>query len=69
MGLAVVTKAAGGLPVVDMLGVKPGAAVTEAANGYGIAVTKVSAYGVPVNYVSVGIALAAEEEEIWPRVP
>lgn len=67
MGWAVVTKASGGLPVVDMLGVKRGMPVTEAANGFGIAVTKVAAYGVPVNYVSVSIQAAQEDEASWPR--
>jgi hypothetical protein len=44
MGLAVVTVASGGMPVVDVTATKPalGVAVTEAANGRGIAVTKVT---------------------------
>jgi hypothetical protein len=58
MGVAVVTVASGGLPVVDvtpiasMTPIKYGLAVTEAANKYGIAVTKVvGAPGLPVIYV------------------
>lgn len=43
MGLAVVTVAAGGLPVCDVTATtKAGMPVTEAANGYGVAVTKVA---------------------------
>lgn len=53
MGLAVVTVAAGGLPVVDVTATKPllGKPVTEAANGKGIAVTKVASLGMPVTFV------------------
>lgn len=57
MGLAVVTVAAGGMPVVDVgadatMTKKSGMPVTEAANGMGIAVTKVVGKpGVPVIYV------------------
>ena len=54
MGQPVVTVAAGGLPVVDVTSVAPktGLPVTEAANGYGIAVTKVVGKpGLPVVYV------------------
>lgn len=54
MALAVVTVAAGGLPVVDVTATKPllGMPVTEAANGYGIAVTKVAnGTGMPVTFV------------------
>jgi hypothetical protein len=55
MGLAVVTVASGGMPVVDVTAVAPktGTPVTEAANGRGIAVTKRTAAqgGVPVVYV------------------
>ena len=57
MGMAVVTVAAGGLPVVDvtpiasMTPIKYGTPVTEATNGRGVAVTKVAAYGVPVVFV------------------
>jgi len=53
MGQPVVTVAAGGLPVVDVTSVAPktGLPVTEAANGYGIAVTKVVGKpGLPVVY-------------------
>ena len=54
MGLAVVTVASGGLPVVDVTSTTPktGMAVTEASNGRGIAVTKVVGKpGLPVTYV------------------
>jgi hypothetical protein len=54
MGMPVVTVAAGGMPVVDVTATKPllGMPVTEAANKYGLAVTKVAAYGLPVTFVS-----------------
>jgi hypothetical protein len=56
MGLAVVTVASGGLPVVDVTGTAPGLGVpvTEAGNGLGLAVTKVTLPrdGVPVTYVA-----------------
>ena len=44
MGLAVVTVATGGLPVVDVTATKPGLGVpvSEAANGFGVRVTKVT---------------------------
>ena len=54
MGLPVVTVAAGGLPVVDVTATTPkfGVPVTEAANGRGIAVTKVVGKpGMPVTFV------------------
>jgi hypothetical protein len=55
MGLAVVTVAAGGIPVVDVTATTPklGLPVTEAAGGRGIAVTKVTTAkgGLPVTYV------------------
>jgi len=57
MGMPVVTVAAGGMPVVDvtpiasMTPIKYGTPVTEAANGKGVAVTKVPKYGMPVIYV------------------
>ncbi|HXK16759.1 MAG TPA: hypothetical protein VNG33_03060 [Polyangiaceae bacterium] len=55
MGMPVVTVAAGGLPVVDVTAVAPklGVPVTEAANGRGIAVTKVTGGkpGLPVIFV------------------
>ena len=56
MGLAVVTVASGGLPVVDVTATTPGLGVpvTEAANGLGIPVTKVTLPkgGLPVTYVA-----------------
>ena len=54
MGMAVVTKASGGMPVVDVTATTPklGVPVTEAANGRGIAVTKVVGKpGMPVTFV------------------
>jgi hypothetical protein len=61
MTLIVVTVASGGLPVVDMsLTVTPaphlGIRVKEAANGRGIAVTKVTQpkHGMAVTYVTTG---------------
>ena len=53
MGIAVITVAAGGLPVVDVSATtKVGLPVTEAANGRGVAVTKVVGKpGMPVVYV------------------
>lgn len=55
MGLAVVTVAAGGIPVVDVTATTPklGVPVTEAANGKGIPVTKMTLPkgGIPVTYV------------------
>lgn len=58
MAMAVVTVASGGLPVVDVTASKPalGAPVSEAANGRGVAVTKVTPViggigGRPVTYV------------------
>lgn len=54
MGMPVVTVASGGMPVVVVtLAVAPKAAtpVTEAANGFGRAVTQVAANGMPVIYV------------------
>lgn len=54
MGLAVVTVAKGGLPVVDNTAAtfKSGIPVAEAANGFGVPVTKVTTGGLPVMYVS-----------------
>lgn len=55
MAIAVITKAAGGLPVVDVTATKPGLGmpVTEVTNGYGIAVTKVVGKpGLPVTFVA-----------------
>jgi hypothetical protein len=55
MGLAVVTVASGGIPVVDVTATFPkfGMPVSEAASGYGVPVTKVTAPlpGLPVTYV------------------
>jgi hypothetical protein len=54
MALPVVTVASGGLPVVEVTLTTPGLgrAVSEAANGRGVAVTKVASGGVPVTYVT-----------------
>ena len=61
MGLAVVTVASGGLPVVDVTAIAPkrGLPVTEAANGRGVAVTKVTGGkpGMPVVYVAATLQL------------
>lgn len=60
MGLAVVTVASGGLPVVDVTAIAPkrGLPVTEAANGRGVAVTKVTGRpGLPVVYVAATLQL------------
>ena len=58
MGLSVVTVASGGMPVVDvtpiasMTPIKYGLPVTEATNGYGVAVTLVTGKpGLPVIFV------------------
>ena len=54
MAKAVVTVAAGGLPVVDVTATsKNGLPVSEAANGFGLRVTKVTAPapGLAVSYV------------------
>jgi hypothetical protein len=52
MPIPVVTVAKGGLAVIDVTATKPnlGLPVTEAANGFGTPVTKVTTYGVPVTY-------------------
>ena len=52
MGLAVVTVASGGMPVTDVTAVAPKAGLPVIEAGYGIAVTKVANYGMPVVYVS-----------------
>jgi len=54
MGMPVVTVASGGLAVVDNTSAtyKSGIAVTEAANGFGRAVTKVASGGMPVMYTA-----------------
>ena len=63
MAIAVVTKASGGLPVIDVTATKPGLGVpvTEATNGRGIAVTKVGVAigGLPVTYVAATIQAAS----------
>lgn len=56
MGLAVVTVASGGMPVVDVTATKPalGMPVTESTSApakFGIPVTKVAAGGIAVTYV------------------
>ena len=55
MAIAVVTTASGGMPVIDVTATEPGLGVpvTEATNGRGIAVTKVSLAigGLPVTFV------------------
>ena len=55
MGIAVVTVASGGMPVIDVTATTPklGVPVTEATNGRGIAVTKVTLPkgGLPVTFV------------------
>jgi hypothetical protein len=53
MGLPVVTVAAGGLPITESL--VGGTPVTESTNGYGVAVTKVAALGLPVVFETIGI--------------
>jgi len=66
MGVAVVTVAAGGLPVIDVTATKPalGVPVTEAVNGRGIPVTKVSLAvgGVPVTYVATTLQREATSD-------
>lgn len=44
MGMPVVTVASGGMPAVDVTATKPnlGLPVTEAANGFGVAITLVT---------------------------
>jgi hypothetical protein len=61
----VVTKASGGIPVVDVTAVAPlrGLPVTEAANGFGVAVTKVAVYGWPVVYVAPPLLRTAQSDE------
>jgi len=62
MALPVVTVASGGRPVVDVTASKPlnGRPVTEATNGFGIAVTKVTPAigglaGLAVTYVTSSV--------------
>jgi phosphoglycerate dehydrogenase-like enzyme len=53
MGMPVVTVASGGMPVIDVSATtKKGLPVSEAANGFGRAVTKVAIGGIPVVYVT-----------------
>lgn len=62
MGLAVVTVAAGGLPVVDVTATTPrlGLSVSEAANGRGVPVTKVVGKpGLAVTFVTSSAVMAA----------
>ncbi len=56
MGQPVVTVATGGLPVVDVTSSLRGTPVTEAANGYGLRVTKVASGATPVVYETIGVA-------------
>jgi hypothetical protein len=59
MALPVTTVAAGGLPVVDVTATTPllGTPVSEAANGRGTAVTKVTGKpGLPVTFVVPTVA-------------
>lgn len=59
MGMPVVTVAAGGIPVVDVSATTgKGTPVSEAVNGFGRAVTKVAAYGMPVVYVTAPLMRA-----------
>ena len=52
MGVPVVTVATGGIPVTDVTAtLKIGLPVSEAANGRGVAVTKIASGGRPVVYV------------------
>jgi hypothetical protein len=61
MGMSVVTVAAGGMPVVDVSATtKTGMPVSEAANKFGVAVTKVALYGMPVVYVSPPLVREAD---------
>jgi hypothetical protein len=63
MALPVVTKASGGIAVVDVTATKPGLGVpvVEATNGRGTAITKVSVAvgGLPVVFVSASIQAAS----------
>ena len=67
MGVAVITVASGGMPVVDNTAAafKSGMPVTEAVAGsggikYGIAVTKVANGGIPVMYVTAPLTRAGD---------
>jgi phosphoglycerate dehydrogenase-like enzyme len=64
MGWPVVTVASGGMPVIDVSATtKNGMPVSEAANGFGRAVTKVTIGGIPVVYVSPPL-LRADDGEV-----
>lgn len=64
MGMPVVTAASGGLPVVDVSATtKIGRPVSEAANGYGIRVTKVAVYGMPVVYTSPPLLRGTDDNQ------
>ncbi len=65
MGMPVVTVASGGMPVIDVSATTgKGVPVSEAVNGFGRAVTKVAAYGMPVVYVTTPLlAEAASQSE------
>lgn len=58
MGVAVVTVASGGMPVVDVTSIAPrtGLPVTEASNGRGLRITKVAKFGIPVVFETIGVA-------------
>jgi hypothetical protein len=62
MGMPVVTVASGGMPVIDVSATtKNGLPVSEAASGFGRAVTKVSTGGIPVVYVSPPLLRGGDE--------
>jgi hypothetical protein len=66
MGMAVVTVASGGLPVVDVTATTPklGLPVTEATNGRGVAVTKVVGKpGLAVTFVAPPLLLRESDGE------
>jgi hypothetical protein len=70
MGMPVRTVAAGGLPVIDVSAtIKTGLPVTEAANGFGVPVTKVTAFGLPVVYVTAPLLEKSngQADRSWPR--
>jgi hypothetical protein len=70
MAIAVVTKASGGRPVVEVTATNPalGMPVTEVTNGWGMAVTKVSATvgGLPVTFVPVETGSGGGGGATWP---
>jgi hypothetical protein len=70
MGLAVVSVAAGGLPVVDVTAThKRGLPVTEAANGRGIKITKITGgtLCLPVVFVLPPLMRVQRDEETVNR--